>query len=573
MTRYPILILLATLLALSPGLAVINVHDYGARGDGHTDDTVAIQAAFDAAQAQVTSLPSKVGCYYQTAPEVFFPSGRYMLSGPLNLSGLAVRGEGQACLEQTNPEADIFVSAYAWRMSFTGLTFLYGRRHLALSNPNLDTGYLLVQDCRFYASGGPAIAVGKGSNSTQLQIEKCEFISCRQALITHTDQGAMRDCWISTDPEMRNLAVIENRGGRFTLENIVGVPLVNGANQRWIDNYGSTLTCQQVRFGGEGGGFTPIINHAKPFMDTFSSSILLEDCLVCANGSETRNCAVFCEEIPNSLIIRNCQLAGAAAVKIAERLDLAAYFTGVRRTTLHYALEGNTGPAVGDLPPLLKRPICPPAPPQPGVLTDAALRQALKQAQTAVAKLPASSAGTCHGHTQQTDPTKFVTIPYSRQTWRLDDFMDATAQRNAEHLALGEAGGRVIVMRRTPALNTWPHVRIKGLTVDLNRTPWLTWKQLDTGSTSPGSYALRVLDRETGTLLLLEENLYPPYTDYRACNLRALLGVGGTRQLELKYYYLGQTNTAPQTPENPTGFAAAEAGDFIALEFMRLEED
>ncbi len=574
MSHFRPLALLVALLALSPLLAAINVRDYGAKGDGVTDDTAAIQAAFDATQAQVVSLPSKVGCYYQTAPEVLFPSGRYVLSGPLNITGIAIRGEGYACLEQTNPEADIFVSSYAWRMTFTGLTFLYGRRHLALGNPNLDTGYLLVQDCKFYASSGPAIEVAKGANSTQVQIEKCEFISCRQALVTYTDQGAMRDCWISTDPQMRDLAVIENRGGRFTLENIVGVPLVNGANQRWIDNYGSTLSCLRVRFGGEGGGFTPVINYAKPFPDTFGSSILLEDCLVCANGSETRNCAVFCEEVPNNLVIRDCQLAGAAAVKVSERLDPATYFTGIRREVLHYALEGNIGPAVGELPPLLKRPVCPPAPPKPGALSDRDLRQALARAREVVIQLPASdTGGVCNGHIQQTEPAKYIAIPFSPKTWRLDDFMDATAQRNSEHLGIAEARGRVIIMRRTPAEGTWPHLRIKGLTVDLDKTPWLTWKQLDTGSESPGSYAMRVLDRESGTLLLLEEDVYPPYTDYRAFNLRELLGVRGTRQLELKYYYLGQTNTAPQTPDNPTGFAGAKAGDYVCLEFLRFEAE
>lgn len=47
----------------------INVKDCGARGDGATDDTEAIQRAIDAAT--------------QTGESVEFPAGEYLVSGPL----------------------------------------------------------------------------------------------------------------------------------------------------------------------------------------------------------------------------------------------------------------------------------------------------------------------------------------------------------------------------------------------------------------------------------------------------------------------------------------------------------
>ena len=51
-------------------------------------------------------------------------------------------------------------------------------------------------------------------------------------LVTWCDGTAIRDCWITTLQEMRNMAVIENRSGSLTCEKILGVPAVNGHDQR-----------------------------------------------------------------------------------------------------------------------------------------------------------------------------------------------------------------------------------------------------------------------------------------------------------------------------------------------------
>lgn len=57
---------------------IINVKDYGAKGDGLTDDTAAINAAIAA------STPSaNTGNYWGQAVIVYFPSGTYIISSPL----------------------------------------------------------------------------------------------------------------------------------------------------------------------------------------------------------------------------------------------------------------------------------------------------------------------------------------------------------------------------------------------------------------------------------------------------------------------------------------------------------
>lgn len=73
--------------------AQVNVKDFGATGDGTTDDTVAIQAAIDSIDKSDD---------YITGGVVYFPSARYKISAPLlisgggaeNLASVTLQGEG-----------------------------------------------------------------------------------------------------------------------------------------------------------------------------------------------------------------------------------------------------------------------------------------------------------------------------------------------------------------------------------------------------------------------------------------------------------------------------------------------
>jgi hypothetical protein len=67
-----------------------NVKDYGAKGDGVTDDTAAIQAAITAAQsaAGITVGPGK---------QVYFPGGKYIVSATLTVQHDNVCLEGDGC--------------------------------------------------------------------------------------------------------------------------------------------------------------------------------------------------------------------------------------------------------------------------------------------------------------------------------------------------------------------------------------------------------------------------------------------------------------------------------------------
>jgi len=549
------------LAAFTTTLHAANVKDYGAKGDGTTDDTLAIQAAIKAIRS--ISAPYPGTAYYSEAEELYFPPGKYQISDTLNIGGGRLRGDG-AIVEQTDPGKDIFATTWAWRMAISGLTLLGGRNQLVLHNPNLDTGQIQIEKCRFY--GARRLALDVDMVSTTLTVRDCVFLACRQVWINKgCDQAVMRDCWVTTDPEMRNQAAIEHRAGRLTIENLCGVPLVNGADQRWIDNYGATLTCREVRFGGEGGGFTPVVNFAR-YANQFGPSILLDDCFICANGNSRRNCAIYCEEIPNQIQVRDCTLAGASLVKLSPRIDLRTYFEASSPGLFSFSALGNTGEYVGRLPALLLHPVI--NKPRSVALSPAETRKALARARAAVAVEASEneSGGEFGGHHQRTEPGTFTEISPTTTRWSLDDFMDATRQRNAEHLALLPVDTDVLIMRRTPAKDNWPHVTVADVRIDLDRFPFLTWKQKVTGSDSPGTYAVRVKEIDSGTELLLEENYYAPWDGYRAFDLRKLFGLTGTHTFRIRYYYLGV---------KPVGKTSviAQPGDYVVLDFLRAEAE
>ena len=70
---------------------LINVLDYGAKGDGITDDTVAIQAAINYANTTyvtTSGIPS-------SGKLVFIPAGRYLVTGLTLKPGVSILGEGK----------------------------------------------------------------------------------------------------------------------------------------------------------------------------------------------------------------------------------------------------------------------------------------------------------------------------------------------------------------------------------------------------------------------------------------------------------------------------------------------
>lgn len=140
----------------------INVMDYGAKGDGVTDDTAAIQAAIDAATGTV-----------------LFPPGNYSISATLkvsNVNGICLSGESVS-QAQLSPKGDfdavLFQNANA--CIFEKLAVSYATPPTSGSALKIDTcGNTIARDFFFYQ---PSIGVSIIGRAAPTYIENFNITS------------------------------------------------------------------------------------------------------------------------------------------------------------------------------------------------------------------------------------------------------------------------------------------------------------------------------------------------------------------------------------------------------------
>ena len=562
---------------------ILNVKDFGAMGDGKTDDTKAIQKAFDAAADSVLTrqdtydipypdgIPSRCGYHYHsTGAEVFFPTGHYIISStllPRNTE--SIRGEGHAWIEQKDIDKDIIYCEESLRQSFECITFQGGRMHLNLGNNNEDNGLVRIEDCKFYGSKSIAIQMRNNSASTMLLVLRCQIVGCEQAVVTFTDFTHIRAGWLTGGCSGDGAQIVcATPNSEMTISNLCCVPMVNGYNQRWIDNYGS-LVCRSVRFGGEESGFTPVINFAK-YKPTASTSrdpvIIMDGCVdVCAWGNAKRRCLVYCEEIPNAITIRSCGLKGIPPIMVADSIDPATYFRA-KPGMLKFLFEGNMGELSDRIPDMLQNPKIT-LPEGPERFSDEEAKVALDVAKTdweeRRAILSVDSPLQYAGHQQQTSTANYIDFLPPTYQWDLNDEMDGTTNKCSLYYDLTLLLDGVLVMRK--AEGGCAHVVIRDVEIDVDDFPCLTWNMIPTGS--PANLTVVLMDKESGQSISVEL-AKGDVSGYRAYNLRALLNSGGTHTFDIKLYYQGVRWDKGKRTNGLIG----KPGDYIMIPFVRAEK-
>lgn len=203
-------------------LGLYNVKDYGAKGDGVTDDAAAINSAWTAASAVNGVL--------------YFPAGNFVYNGA-GLDGTQIRcvgvGVGATTVTLGASARFINVSAALSRLLVSGIAFSGGidviRSTYTGVNVTMD---LVVTDCEFSGYTGAAIS----DNSTDMpywKINRCQFTGANYtstigiALSGLTDACSITNCDFS--------------------ENRVHIKLRRGGNNAYID------LCSFIRLGATAG--------------------------------------------------------------------------------------------------------------------------------------------------------------------------------------------------------------------------------------------------------------------------------------------------------------------------------
>jgi hypothetical protein len=270
----------------------VSVKDYGAVGDGVTDDTVAIQDAVNYANSLIMASQNGAGNPFNAAIKgVYFPHGVYLTSNNIDIPGFCQIYGDEAKIQQNDPTKDVmscgrinitngaYIDGAAYLMTIRGLTFVGGRRHLVLANNNLDSNQLRIEECMFYNSANFAIDVV--AISGQLKIDKCKFVNNARVARIANDMKEFSDCWFDGNKSnTQNTTQIVNAGGTLYFYRCIGVPGTQ-LNAAWVADYQNHVQMYNCRWGDEGGnGGWPLI-HAFGCPDTstrYSPAIVIRDC-------------------------------------------------------------------------------------------------------------------------------------------------------------------------------------------------------------------------------------------------------------------------------------------------------
>lgn len=250
------------------GTGILNVKDFGANGDGATDDTSAIQAAFDAAFG---SNASPNGNSYWLNKPVYFPAGRYIVNSPAStktVSGAANNGSGKVRLTVNNITG-LSVGSRVSVESIVGTTEANGG-HTITATPDSTHIDLDINFSNGYSSGGtvssPALWLnnvegawifGAGRNAVTITnntsggitLATDGFQYSKISGLTFTGSGAGSHCLLlnhfTTGRKSVQSVLVENCGfGTATR----GATLASGPDDTGSYGQGSEITFLQCQF-------------------------------------------------------------------------------------------------------------------------------------------------------------------------------------------------------------------------------------------------------------------------------------------------------------------------------------
>lgn len=312
---------------------MLNVKDYGARGDGVTDDYFAVQAAANVAQSQRKLFQPPGGSAEFYFPEILFPSGEYFLSQPVNVGGCgSLVADGSVVVR---PALTGFKFNGGFMSQLEGFTFMGGQKAIEFSNNNSNGARLTVTNCRFQSQTDYAITALPSSGvyfSSHVTISGCKWFNCAGALNTQADISTVRDCWFQWGASCAITEIpyyINVIGGHLNVNSSMFVPVFpNGSlGHRWVGftaeavrNTGAGIFARDSEFHGEYGGLPVIEIIGSPDLASpFQGPVIVLDGTQYSPGqiSWPDNGVILCKSgLPQTVVIQGCcGLSGATLIR------------------------------------------------------------------------------------------------------------------------------------------------------------------------------------------------------------------------------------------------------------------
>ena len=153
-------------LCAASSSTTFNVRDFGAKGDGKTDDTAAVQRALNKLDEErvkqkmilgnMGGLPC--GVWHGPCGELYFPKGIYRITSTLvGESGLKITGEDGSILDASGLKAPTLYLHKAFNVTVENMTFHGGETQILFWTANQDSAAIVIRASTFRASTGHAV--------------------------------------------------------------------------------------------------------------------------------------------------------------------------------------------------------------------------------------------------------------------------------------------------------------------------------------------------------------------------------------------------------------------------------
>ena len=290
---------------LQPG-SYVTPEQFGAQGDGVTNDSQAFIKMFDEIDRLTFSIESKEkrGVFNITAPLCILRAGAtYNIVNTIHVpcSYLKIIGNGAKIISNTQYRVfmfDVFDNGRSsgWQTEFDNISFVNCKEPIWFGYKNLEAGKIIINQCRFHECTGYAITTNR--RSCTVVIKDSTFTGCDRYWSSNcNDLSVFENNWASyyvlTDSEKTPIKLTRTEAptDEFScrIVNNIFVPTTNSMLQgrAWIYCDVPDMTIQGNRFGGEAGSM-PVINVA-PGMSVDNVSLPEESSCVRIINNYTAN--------------------------------------------------------------------------------------------------------------------------------------------------------------------------------------------------------------------------------------------------------------------------------------------